>query len=345
MSWSLYDHNVRVLGDLPLKGRWHWASLAPGGWGVCPWGTRMESLEIDLHKQGQECNDIVLTCYTLGRRAIRYPMVSYHPDLLPNWEAFAKAHQNRKGLKSILIDRVRLPGSPFFEEKMIPILNRNTGTLLSLTLRECHLEPRDVISVTRFIKKNKTLATLDLSTSYKSLSELKALSNAIGNHPALFSVNLSDCYLGCKVDVLSAILDGAASLKSLLLEGNCINSSEGLVAIAEFLTHNTSLMVFGIANNEIAGAEDTKILAKALKKNDALQELGIGGSNRIAVPTFLGSSRVADKLSYLDLSHRKISMADARSIASFLKRSATLKELSLSTAVSLGVLQTCSERH
>ena len=64
------------------------------------------------------------------------------PHQQPRWEAFstAQASNETHTLEAFELQRVQLPPSPFFEQKLLPILNNNSSTLMRLQLSGCDLD-------------------------------------------------------------------------------------------------------------------------------------------------------------------------------------------------------------
>ena len=153
----------------------------------------MERLEKDLNKQGKEKKDVQIIASS--QRKISQPKTYYHADLLPRWDAFAAAQSSNHSLECFELLRVELPPAPFFTQKLLPILNNNSKSLMRLQLRGCDLGSSDVGKIARFVKKSKQLDTLDLSVALDSLRDTKTLSNAIKSHSKLKFVNLSKWYV------------------------------------------------------------------------------------------------------------------------------------------------------
>ena len=243
----------------------------------------MERLELALNKQRKAKKEVLL----VGKKYAKdsHP-THYHADLLPRWEAFAEAQTSNDGhsnddssddeshndsssnnvgaLENFTIVRVQLPPAPFFAQKLMPVINNSRDTLTTLQLRGCDLVSKDIVPISRFIKNNSTLNTLDIEVKLDSMRDTKSLSNAIKGHPDLTFVNLSKCGLGADKKILKVLLDGVCNVKSLLLEGNDIGvgESDGLDLVANFLTNNKNVTVFSIADNGIVGKEKTGVLSK-----------------------------------------------------------------------------------
>ncbi|KAL7542288.1 hypothetical protein ACHAXR_011638 [Thalassiosira sp. AJA248-18] len=344
-----------MVGDLPLIGASHWQALGLGYqyWrdrGVAgPWSVNDSLVHIQrvLHQQGQgdsvfwrgRANSwqegiVALTTEYICRwspKKQKYSAIPYHPDILPHWEAFSEAQRsgNEHGLKIFQIHDIQLPPSPFFANKLVPILNNNITSLTGLELRSCNLVSSEIVCISQFLSESSTLATLDLSANKDcwGVDAANSLAAAMKNHPALFFVNLSKCNLGRDSDVLSAVLDGAVTLKSLLLEDNNIGS-DGVALIADFLAGNTTaLNVFSLDGNDI-GADNAITLSRGLKKNKELRQLCLG-SNNIPLPTIIGSKRVTINLTHIDLNCNYIKTQGANLIAAYLERNPILSDLNL----------------
>ena len=183
-----------MVGNLPLVQRSHFQAL-----GDCSWddANDLVALQKHLHERGNVQDDDVVPSYywnryytndydkenelTLVASNLSVPSTCYdgreymtrrngyldnkpvpfHYDILPHWKAFAEQQKNRKELVLFKIDKITIPPSPFFEKKMLPMLKNNTN-LVTLELKKCNLDADDIAAVAKFLKKNKSLSTLDL---------------------------------------------------------------------------------------------------------------------------------------------------------------------------------------
>jgi len=262
-------------------------------------------------------------------------------------KAFGNAQKNREGLELLKIDNIVLPPSPYFSDKFMPLLINNDDTLTSLQLSNTDLGSEEIKCIAKFIKKNKTLSTLDISgNKMDNVAAAKSLALAMKKHPEIDFVNLSKCNLGGKifvprqegipshevegsVDVLAALLTGCKKLETLLLDNNGISSERGVSLVAKFLANNKALTTISLEGNELQG----KVFDQAITKNTELRQLNLG-RNKIAVPTFLKDGNI--NLTCIDLgrnSHSRGSMgiAGAKIIAKYLKGNPAVTELNLAS--------------
>ena len=236
----------------------------------------------------------------------------------------------------------------------MPLLTNSDDTLMTLELSGCNLGSDQIILLAKFIKKNKTLSTLDLSgNKMDNVAAAKSLALAMKKHPELDFVNLSKCNLGGKttvpwqegtpahevegsVDVLAALLTGCKKLETLLLDNNGISSERGVSLVAKFLANNKALTTVSLEGNELQG----KVFDQAITKNTELCQLNLG-RNKMAAPTFLKDGNI--NLTCIDLSQANSSfgrygyasrgsmgIAGAKLIAKYLKGNPAVTELNLS---------------
>ena len=284
---------------------------------------------------------------------ITYCVVTY----IFQCKAFGNAQKNRDGLELIKIDNIVLPPSPYFSDKFMPLLNNNNDTLTSLQLSNTDLGSEEIKCIAKFIKKNKTLSTLDLSgNKTDNVAAAKSLALAMKKHPELDFVNLSKCNLGGKitvprqentpahevegsVDVLAALLTGCKKLETLLLDNNGISSEKGVSLVAKFLANNKALTTVSLEGNELQG----KVFDQAITKNTELRQLNMG-RNKMAVPAFLKDGNI--NLTCIDLSQANgsyngvsrygyasrgsMGIAGAKVIAKYLKGNPAVTDLNLS---------------
>ena len=234
-----------------------------------------------------------------------------------SYVAFANGAQNREGLTRIVINNIVLPPTSYFIQKFLPILNNNNDTLVALELSGCDLGSDQINLLAKFIKKNKSISTLDISgNKMDDIDAAKLLAQAIKKHPELCFLNLSDCALGASTtrnnygsivasshgendDVLSTLLGGCKKLTTLLIEKNYIKTEGSVALIVKFLKNNKTLTVFSIENNELGDA-NVNVLCEALSKCTNISELCLGKA-RISLPTFINNKQMMN-LTRIDMS-------------------------------------------
>ena len=167
-----------------------------GGLNTVTW--RLRNFQYQLHRQGQKEDEVVLKSY--GRtpyhpdilpRWEAFCKVTIQKEIDSDDDS-QRPRKRREGLRSravegegegeessdeeeesngtivrtnitsFQIENIVLPPSPFFNNNLLPLLKKNTN-LLSLELRGCDLGANEISCVAKFLKKNKSLATLDLS--------------------------------------------------------------------------------------------------------------------------------------------------------------------------------------
>jgi hypothetical protein len=130
------------------------------------------------------------------------------------------------------------------------------------------------------------------------------------------------------------VLNGCKKLKSLIIDRNLIHGAS-LRVVADFLTVTKELTVFSMDNYRydrfgniiILGADDVKVLSRALKANSSLRQVCLG-RNGLRLPSFMKRS-VIENLTILDLSGNDMRAPGARVVAQFLSQNRTLTELNL----------------
>ena len=125
-----------------------------------------------------------------------------------------------------------------------------------------------------------------------------AMKIPVSNHFELRLVKLKECSLGyLDSDVLSALLDGTANVKTLLLEECSISTKESVKVVAKYLAKSTALTIFDFGGNNNppswsyrTNKEDlssnAKSICKGLEKNKNMCQLSLRCTN-IEIPTFL----------------------------------------------------------
>ena len=340
-----------MLGDLPLIRRDHWSALGREYWderGCISYqvGLDLEHLQRALYKEQQRSDtEVDLNAKHTVRN---YPWPSYtrnnktpfHPDILRHWEAFVVSQKDRTGLTRFSVDKIVLPPSSFFAEKIMPILTSSSNTLTCLQLSCCDLSSNVVGSIARFLAGNSTVSILDLSKNIiDDVSAAESLAVAMNNHPLLCMANFSRCGLGRNIEVLTHILDGMPNMKTVLLERNEIKSTEGVKLVANFIENNATVTVMSLEGNAI-GNENMKLVGKALKRNTQLCQIGLGYNN-ISLPSFIRSKSATEHLTHLDLSTYRwnldpctrqlctTKLPGAKLIAEYIESNPALTELNL----------------
>jgi Leucine-rich repeat (LRR) protein len=292
--WHSYGNSYWV--ERGLYGNWHASRIMP-------------EVERALRNNKSITDDVTLQV----RNRWGTLKALYHPDLLPSWEEFVFTQMhNRCSLKTFRVDEIGLPPSPFLEHKLIPMLT-SQPKLYSLELRNCDLKSNDFTAIAGFIQNNTSLSILDLSSNLiESVKDAGCLATAIANHAELSFVNLSSCGLGEGLGEdptrLEVVLNGCKKLKSLIIDRNLIHGAS-LRVVANFLTVTKELTVFSMdnfrydrwtrENSNILGADDVKVLTRALKANTSLRQVCLG-RNGLQLPSFVKRS-VIENLTILDL--------------------------------------------
>ena len=249
------------------------------------------------------------------------------------------------GIESFNITRIMLPDSPFFSTSIMPIITANITTITSLELVNCDLQASDIVPISTFVKKNKSLEALNLShnelfgSNDESNSAAKQLSKAMKNHSEMF-VNLSNTGLGGNNEGLKLILDGSKVIKSLILDGNVFDN-EGLTLVTKFLRNKNAVVELGMDSISIGEGDNSKAKSKLLKeclenKNTAVEQLSLG-SNMLGsakgrvLSTVLSGIKASTSLAFVDLSGNNIrTMPSVKLVAKYLASNPALIGLDLS---------------
>ncbi len=190
-----------------------------------------------------------------------------------------------------------------------------------------------------FLKKNTTLKTLSLINSeIKTKSALQNITKALSMNTTLTELYLGDNALYCKdIGIFFESIKRNTSLKILELDQTGfdydLNGTQGRggTYIAEILEQNTTLTSLSVRNNDMAGEENSRIIAQALEKNSTLKELFLGGNNLGTqnIGEILEALKKNTSLTVLDLQWNCIFDVDSKMITEMLKMNTTLKELYL----------------
>ena len=299
--------------------------------------------QVPLHTEDQNSITILSKYKPRFRSSETDRKIHYNAAILPRWEAFSQSVGERKCLEGFQIDNIVLPPSTFLETTLLPALSKNTN-LLSLELSNCGLDTAGMKCVAKFLQKNKSLATLDLSgNKFEDVRATKSLSASMKKHKELSFVNLTNCNIGENAKLLSAVLDGCKGLQSLVLDDNSIGGrpapygapentevrAEDVTLVSNFLSDNTTLTVFSMRENNIGTAAE--LMMKGLTDNTNLRELSLG-ENGFELPNLLlGSKCAMEKFIHLDLSGSELKMPGTKLIAKFLKSNPALVELNLAS--------------
>jgi len=240
--------------------------------------------------------------------------------MMPCYEYFYDGIKHITSLESFKIVNYNLPQSPWLEKSILPVLERNCN-LTVLQLTNCFLSLDDLTSLTKFLARNKTLATLNISrTNIESEDAVKALAKTLKKHPALRRVSLAYCSLAGGHDVLDKILTACKNCESLEI-GHENFESESVAAVARFLGKKHSLTSFSLLAATVNN-ENKKLLADSIAKNKTIQMLCLH-SNNLQLPAIIRNTKKItnglSNLTHLDLSSNKLPLAGAKAMATFLK--------------------------
>lgn len=362
-----------MVGKLTLKNFDHWNNVSTEHWKSCGIDPRIEvygagwhdnrisvwSLQRAMVRIQQSLvnavvckdNNMILNGkvmnFIYNRQRRRYEKETlrcpYHEDLLPNFEQFIEQLESYDGgIEQFSISKVMLPPSPFFSTRIMSVLNENITTIISLELVDSSLQASDVASISKFVKKNKILGTLNLSENelfdnddgYNAAAKL--LSKSIKKHPELSYVNLTSTGLGNNNEALEIILDASRGVDSFIMEDR-----GGLITMMNFFEKKkSSITTFSMDSMCIADGDSARANVKALKqclaKNTTLEQLSLGSNDlgeykdRI-FSTVMSGMKGSASLVYVDLSRNEIRrMPTVKLLAKYLSSNPSLVGLDLS---------------
>ncbi|KAF9578686.1 hypothetical protein BGW38_005403, partial [Lunasporangiospora selenospora] len=200
-----------------------------------------------------------------------------------------------------------------------------------LKLREIVSGRRDVRILTKVLRTNSTLTTLDLYKNKIGDNEAMVLAEALEINSTLVTLNLNENDIGdYGAKVLAEALKINSTLTALDLFYNKIGVY-GAKALAEALKINSTLTTLNLDYNNI-GDNGTKALAEALKINSILTTLNLYSNNigNDGAKALAVALKINSNLTTLDLNHN-IGVDGAKALAEALKINSTLTTLNLLT--------------
>jgi Ran GTPase-activating protein (RanGAP) involved in mRNA processing and transport len=272
-----------------------------------------------LAKQEKSC----ITVDAQFGRGNRLTQVPYHEDLMPFYEYFAEAIKQRPALESFRIINHHLPPS-WLESSIVSTLatfSNKHGRMATLELSNCSLSADDLSSLVKFIAKNNTLSTLNISRNdIESEDTVKDLAKAIKKHPTLCDVNLAYCKLAGGSGTLEKMLTACKRVESLDI-GHEEFDSKCVAAVAKFIGKKNSLASFSLTGATI-DKENKKLMSEALVKNKTIEELYFQ-NNKVALPGIFQTTKKGlkslSRLTHLELTHNSLPVAGAKAMAKFLE--------------------------
>ena len=239
------------------------------------------------------------SCITLNTqlgRSNSLTQVPYHEDLMPFYEYFADGVKQRPALESFRITNHHLPPSPWLESSILSVLE-TFSNVATLELSNCSLSADDLSSLVKFIAKNTTLSTLNISkNNIESEDTVKDLAKAIKKHPALCNVNLSYCKLAGGNAALERMLTACKSCEHLEI-GSEEFDSKCVTAVANFIGKKSSVTSFSLTGATI-DKENKKLMSEALVKNKTIEELYFQ-NNKLALPGIIHTTKKGKSLKVL----------------------------------------------
>ena len=245
---------------------------------------------------------------------------SLDADMMPCYEYFAEGIQRRASLEAFKIINFNLPQSPWLATNILPVLEQNMK-LSVLEISNCSLSSDDLSSLVKFIAKNKTLSTLNISHNMiESEDTVKALAKALKKHPTLRRVNLAYCKLAGGQGAMDKVL--AACKKCDALEiGHKDFDSKSIEKIAKFLGKKHSLTSFSLVGASLDKA-NKKLLQEALTVNKTIQKIRLH-ANALQLPAIIRNTKkvttALSRLTHLDLRFNSFPAQGAKVMASFLE--------------------------
>ena len=215
---------------------------------------------------------------------------------MPFYEYFADGVKQRPAMESFRITNHNLPPSPWLESSILSVLE-TFSNVATLELSNCSLSADDLFSLAKFIAKNTTLATLDISrNNIVSEDTVKDLTKAIKKHPALCSVNLAYCKLAGGSGALEKMLTACKSCEHLEI-GSEEFGSKCVAAVANFIGKMSSVTSFSLTGASV-DKENKKLLSEALVKNKTIEMLSFQ-NNKLALPGIIQTTKKGKSLKVL----------------------------------------------
>ncbi|EJK61629.1 hypothetical protein THAOC_17848, partial [Thalassiosira oceanica] len=223
-----------------------------------------------------------------------------------------------------------LPPGSYFEDTILPLLDRSKNTLETLELSNCGLSKDNIKAVLDFVSKNESLHSLDLSNNILDVETATLLSSAIKGHPILYRVNLEKSDLGGgDLGVLNKLLYGCKDIDELLL-GHTTFDTKCVDLLSKFIGKKISLTILSLDGPKL-GSKSKRALARGLKKNKSLRELCIHNNGAKFEEIFGGDNvQLLRRLTRLDFSGNSFPTSGAQVLASYLSDNTTLQSLKLS---------------
>ncbi|EJK62557.1 hypothetical protein THAOC_16825 [Thalassiosira oceanica] len=257
-------------------------------------------------------------------------MYPYHEKVQPHYDYFASTVKTKDDLESIRIANFFLPPGSYFEDTILPLLDRSKNTLETLELSNCGLSKDNIKAVLDFVSKNESLHSLDLSNNILDVETATLLSSAIKGHPILYRVNLEKSDLGGgDLGVLNKLLYGCKDIDELLL-GHTTFDTKCVDLLSKFIGKKISLTILSLDGPKL-GSKSKRALARGLKKNKSLRELCIHNNGAKFEEIFGGDNvQLLRRLTRLDFSGNSFPTSGAQVLASYLSDNTTLQSLKLS---------------
>ena len=203
---------------------------------------------------------------------------------------------------------------------MRPNLGRLPGLLWHHIEFNCSLSDDDISSLTKFLDRNKTITSLNISrNNITSADSVIALAKAIKKHPVLCNVNLAHVSLAGESAVVNKMLLSCKTCTSLEI-GHEDFDAKSVAAIAKFLGKKNSLTSFSLVG-AVVDNDNKTLLSEAIVKNKTIQKLRLH-SNKLQLPGIIRNTKKItaglSRLTHLDLSHNSLPVAGVKVMAKFL---------------------------
>lgn len=211
-------------------------------------------------------------------------------------------------------------------DKICEVINNDTN-IVNIELPYCKIESSAFKKLMDFLHNNKNIQQLQITNTKIGHENVVDIANMLTNNTNIQHLEISGTLIG-NVGVLeiSKALAQNTCVKTLILDSNNISGkNEGMTAIMENLSKNSSITYLSLSHNMISGPY-ARSIADYVEKNNCLKTLMMGGNSIGDVEiSQIVDSLIDSQIQLLDISGNSLFNEGVLHLSELLKQNKTLQ--------------------
>ena len=210
------------------------------------------------------------------------------------------------------------------------LLQANQG-LIEITLKHNAIESKGACSIAEGLRNHSTLKRVDLSDSLFDNRGKDALLEAMQHNKSVKVMNLAGKVFRSlpSEQSLGAMLRENSALEELDLRHNCLRQADVIEMADALWFNNKTLRTLRLSNTNL-DSPGAIALGQMLARNTALEQLDLGGNEKIGFAGAVAIAQGVRTLVHLDLQNTRLGAVGAKAVAHMIRTNKALKSLNLS---------------